>query len=133
MEKSNLDQLDKNANKSVKPNDVLVVKTSKNEKPCQSKSYGGPIKNGEEKKRPALASPKNPYKKLRTQVVKKSAQVEGSSDVKAYDVITDSELLQIDLQKAQADAREKYRKGVASEFLSKNKTPHVIDLTRVSK
>ena len=81
-----------------------------------------------------MASPKNPYKKLRTQVVKKSAQVEGSSDVKAYDVITDSELLQIDLEKAQADAREKYRQRVArAEFLSKNKTPHVIDLTRVSK
>ena len=81
-----------------------------------------------------MASSKNPYKKQRTQVVKKSAQVEGSSDVKAYDVITDSELLQIDLEKAQADAREKYRQGVArAEILSKNKTPHVIDLTRVSK
>ena len=127
-------QLDKNTNKSVKTNDVVVVKESKNEKPCQSKSYGEPIKNEEEKKRPAVASPKNPYKKQRTQVVKKSAEVEGSSGVKAYDVITDSELLQIDLEKAQADAREKYRQGVArAEILSKNKTPHVIDLTRVSK
>ena len=126
---------------AVMSNEVAVVNESKVGNPSQLKSDDNTMEDGVPKKRPALAAAKNPYKKACASVVKTPPPVENTTMAEPYDVVSDSELLQIDLEKATADTRRKYRDRVYRPHIRKMiidieaelKTPHVIELTDVSE
>ena len=139
--KNELPKIDAKPKAAVTSNDVVVVDESKFEKPSQLKSNGNPMENEVTKKRPALAAAKNPYKKARASVVKTPPPVKSTTMAEPYDVISDIELLQIDLDKATEEACKKYRDQVYRPHIRKMiidieaelKKPPVIDLTEVSK
>ena len=139
--KNELPKIEAEPKAAVTSNDVVVVKESKSENPSQLKTNGNPMEVEVSKKRQALAAAKNPYKKARASVVKTPPPVENTTMTEPYDVVSDSELLQIDLEKATEEARKKYRDQVYRPHIRKMiidieaelKNPPVIDLTETSK
>ena len=139
--KNELPKTEAEPKSAVTSNDVVVVKESKSENPSQLKTNGNPMEVEVTKKRPALAAPKNPYKKARASVVEPPPPVKSTTMAEPYDVVSDSELLQIDLDKATEEARKKYRAQVYRPHIRKMiidieaelQKPNVIDLTETSK
>ena len=139
--KNKLPKIEAEPKAAVTSNDVVVVKESKSENPSQLKTNGNPMEVEVSKKRHALAAAKNPYKKARALVVKPPPPVKDTTMAEPYDVISDSELLQIDLDKATEEARKKYRDQVYRPHIRKMiidieaelKNLPVVDLTEVSK
>ena len=107
---SDLEVEDKNSKSSVTPNEVPVVITEKNgsETAVERKEETTVSEDGTKKRAGKFVF--NPYKKVRMNLTGGKVASKSTMEKEPAGVISDSEVLAIDLEKASQDARKKYTK-----------------------